>query len=83
MDGVDIATGICGQTIGNAATLIQDLQSQFLAAQSAVTGGPDVYSLANSIANFGGLLASNFRTPRVVHMSAGMQHQIGEHGMFF
>ncbi|MBZ5666119.1 MAG: carboxypeptidase-like regulatory domain-containing protein [Acidobacteriia bacterium] len=82
VDGVDIATGICGQTIGNAATLIQDLQTQFLAAQSAVAGGPNVYSLANSVANFGGMLAPNFRTPRVVHMSAGMQHQIGEHGMF-
>jgi hypothetical protein len=84
---------ICGQPIGgtivNAANqpvvvsqAIQDLQSQFLAAQSAVTGGPNVYSLANSIANFGGMLAPGFKTPRVVHISGGMQHQIGERGMF-
>ena len=34
------------------------------------------------IANFGGTLAPNFRTPRVVQMSAGIQHQLGEHSMF-
>src|SRR6266446_5716479 len=82
VDGVDIATGICGQPIGAVSTLIQDLQSQFLTAQSAVTGGPNVYSLANSIANFGGMLAPGYKTPRVVHMDFGIQHQIGEHGMF-
>ncbi|MFZ0797512.1 MAG: carboxypeptidase-like regulatory domain-containing protein [Terriglobales bacterium] len=92
VDGLDIATQICGQPMDAVVTgtqgpvevvqAIQDLQRQFLAAQSAVTGGPNVYSLANSVANFGGLLAPGFRTPRVVHMSAGIQHQIGERGMF-
>ncbi len=84
---------ICGQPIGGTilnavnqpvvvSQAIQDLQSQFTAVQSAVTGGPNVYSLANSIGNFGGLLAPNYRTPRVVHFSAGIQHQLGERGMF-
>jgi hypothetical protein len=82
VDNLDIATQICGQPIGNVATAISDLQSQFLAAQSTVTGGPNVYSLANSAANFGGLLAPGFRTPRVLHLSAGLQHQLGAHGMF-
>ncbi len=82
VDSLDIATQICGQPIGAVSTAIQDLQSQFLAAQSAVTGGPNVYSLANSIANFGGMLAPNFRTPRIVHMAFGIQHQLGEHSMF-
>jgi len=80
--GVDIATGICGTTIGNAAPLIETLQSDYLAAQSAVTGGQNVYSLANSVANFGGMLAPGFKTPRVVHMDFGIQKQIGERGMF-
>jgi len=79
---IDIATQICGQPIGSAAPAIEKLQSDFLAAQSAVTGGPNVYSLANSIADFGGMLAPGFKTPRVLHMSAGIQHQIGERGMF-
>ncbi len=81
VDGLDIATQICGQPIGTVATEIQDLQAQYMAAQSAVTGGPNVYSLANSLANFGGMLAPNFRTPRVLHMSAGIQHQFGEHNV--
>ena len=82
VDGLDIATQVCGQPIGTVATAIQDLQQQYLAAQAAVTGGPNVYSLSNSLANFGGMLAPNFRTPRVVHMSGGIQRQLGEHSMF-
>ena len=82
VDELDIATQICGQPIGTVASAIGDLQQQYLNAQSAITGGPNVYSLANSLANFGGMLAPNFRTPRVVHMSAGIQHQLGEHSMF-
>lgn len=91
-DGLDIATQICGQPMDavltgtqgkvEVATAIQDLQKQFLLTQSGVTGGPNVYSLANSVANFGGLLAPGFRTPRVVHLSAGIQHQMGARGMF-
>jgi len=78
---LDIATQICGQPIGAVAPAIQALQSQFLAAQSAATGA-NVYSLANSVANFGGLLAPGFKTPRVVHIDFGIQHQIGERGTF-
>ena len=79
---LDIATQICGQPIGTVARAIEALQKQFMAAQSAVTGGPNVYSLANSVADFGGMLAPGFRTPRVIHISGGIQHQIGERGMF-
>jgi hypothetical protein len=83
VDGVDIATGICGQPIGSVSTEIQDLQNEFATAQAAIpSGAPNVYSLANSLANFGGLLAPGFKTPRVLHMSAGVQHQIGERGLF-
>ncbi|HSZ63099.1 MAG TPA: carboxypeptidase-like regulatory domain-containing protein [Terriglobales bacterium] len=79
---LDIASQICGQPIGQVASAIQALQNDFLSAQSGVTGGPNVYSLANSVSNFGGLLAPNFRTPRVIHIAAGIQHQMGERGMF-
>ena len=81
VDGLDIATQICGQPIGNVASAIQKLQSDFLVAQSAATGA-NVYSLANSVANFGGMLAPGFKTPRIVHMDFGIQHQMGERGMF-
>ncbi len=93
VDNLDIATQICGQPISLTVTpsqgpqvavskAIQDLQSQFLASQSKVSGGQNVYSLANSLANFGGLLAPGFKTPRVSHLSAGIQRQIGERGTF-
>ena len=91
-DGLDIATQICGQPLGATmtgtqgpvavSTAIQDLQSQFMATQAAVTGGPNVYSLANSLANFGGMLAPNYKTPRVVHMDFGIQRQVGERSVF-
>ncbi len=91
-DGLDIATQICGQALGATLTgtqgpatvsnAIQDLQSQFLAAQAGVTGGPNVYSLTNSLANFGGLLAPDYKTPRVVHMAFGLQRQVSERTSF-
>jgi len=79
---LDIASQICGQPIGQVASAIEALQNDFQSAQSAVTGGPNVYSLANSVSNFGGLLAPGFRTPRVIHIAGGIQHQMGERGMF-
>lgn len=79
---VDIATGICGQPIGVAAPAIEALQTAFLTDQESVTSGPNVYALANSNANFGAMLAPNYRTPRVVHMSAGFQRELGGHTMF-
>ena len=82
VDGLDIATQICGQPVGSVATAIGDLQRQFQANQATVTGGPNVYSLANSLANFGGMLAPTYRTPRIVHMSAGLERQMGERSMF-
>jgi hypothetical protein len=83
IDGLDIATQICGAPIGSVSTQIQDLQSQFLAAQAALSpSAPNMYSLTNSVSNFGGLLAPSYKTPRVVHMSAGIQHQLGEHSTF-
>ena len=94
VDGLDIGSQICGQSLGSlqtpvgggtpveVATAIQDLQTQFQAAQAATTSGPNVYSLANSLANFGGMLAPTFRTPRIVHISAGIERQMGVRSMF-
>jgi hypothetical protein len=87
--GLDIATQICGQPLGVSSVLggpaparaIEELQADFLATQAATTGA-NVYSLANSLANFGGLLAPTYRTPRVVHMSLGLQRAMGEHSSF-
>jgi hypothetical protein len=77
-DGLDIAKDICGQPLGAVATSILSLQEAFVANQSLVSSGPNVYSLANSLANFGGMLAPTYKTPRVVHMSAGLERELGE-----
>jgi Carboxypeptidase regulatory-like domain len=88
--GLDIATQICGQPLvaqplgpsgPTVAQAIQDLQTQFISQQNAASGA-NVYSLANSLANFGGLLAPGFKTPRVAHISVGLEHQMGERSMF-
>ena len=93
VDGLDIASQICGQPLGSmqtptgggspveVATAIQDLQAQFQAAQAA-TSGANVYSLANSLGDFGGMIAPTFRTPLVVHMMAGIERQMGARSNF-
>jgi hypothetical protein len=82
IDGLDIATKICGQPLGSVAQAIEDLQSSFSATQAGITSGPNVYSLANSVANFGGLIAPSYKTPRVVQMSGGIERAMGEHSSF-
>jgi len=77
VDGLDIASQICGQPIGTVAGALDHLQSDFLASQATVTGGANPYSLA-SLANFGGMLAPNYRTARVTHLDIGIQRQFGE-----
>ncbi|MFZ0228399.1 MAG: hypothetical protein WAL41_15990, partial [Mycobacterium sp.] len=82
-DGLDIASQICGQPIGQVAPAIQALQSQFMATQAAIpANAPNVYSLSNSLADFGGMLAPGYKTPRVVHMSGGIERQMGERSTF-
>jgi hypothetical protein len=81
--GLDIATQVCGQPLGNVAGQIDALQQAFQAAQAAVApNAPNAYSLARSGTNFGGMLAPNFRTPRVVHLNIGIEHQFGERSVF-
>jgi hypothetical protein len=93
VDGLDIASQICGQPIGATltgmqgptavSTAIQDLQNEFQAVQATIpANSPNIYSLANSVADFGGMLAPGFKTPRVLHMSGGIQHQLGERSVF-
>jgi hypothetical protein len=82
IDGLDIATQICGQPLGSVAQAVEDLQSSFVANQAGITGGPNAYSLAGSVANFGGLIAPTYKTPRIVQMSGGIERAMGEHSSF-
>ena len=81
--GLDIATQVCGQPLGNVAGQIDALQQAFQSAQAAVSpDAPNMYSLDRTGANFGGMLAPTYRTPRVVHINVGIEHQFGEHTVF-
>jgi Carboxypeptidase regulatory-like domain len=74
-DGLDIATQICGNPVGNVATAIRDLQSSYQAASALSSANPQF--VGNRL-GARGLLAPNFQTPRSVEMNLGFQHQMGQ-----
>jgi hypothetical protein len=80
VNGVDIATGICGQRVGDVMSLVADMQKMFQAATTAA--GPQSNgnflgeTLANGYSSTGnGFIASNFRSPRSIQMNFGIQHE--------
>jgi hypothetical protein len=73
-DGLDIATQICGQPIGTVATAISDLQAAYQSAATGSTFNP--FFVGNSLSTPGTLFAPNYRSPRVVHLSGGLQREI-------
>jgi hypothetical protein len=81
VDGVDIATGVCGQRIGDVMNLVADLQKMFQHATSAAGAqlngnflGEVLASGDSSTGN--GFIAPNYRTPRSIQMNIGIQHEI-------
>ena len=81
VDGLDIATQICGQRIGSVATAIQDMESLFQSstkqAGAALNGNFLGENLANGTNSTGnGFIAPNFRTPRSVQMNIGIQREL-------
>jgi hypothetical protein len=75
IDGLDIATQICSNPVGNVAPAIADLQSTYQAATAGSSANPQF--IGNTL-NARGLLAPNFQTPRSVQMNIGFQHQMGQ-----
>jgi hypothetical protein len=74
IDSLNIATEICGQPIGKVASAITDLQAAYQAATNAI-GTTNPYFVGNTLAGTG-LLAPNYRSPRVVQMNLGVQREI-------
>src|SRR5437868_7426352 len=74
VDGLDIATQVCGQPIGSVAGAISDLQTAYQAATNSV-GATNPYFVDNMLSS-SGLLAPNYQTPRVVQMNFGLQREI-------
>jgi Carboxypeptidase regulatory-like domain len=83
VDGVDLATGVCGQPLSVAGPLVADLQEEFQAAVTALgaTANPNFVgnTLQFSNANEGyAAYAPNYRTTRSYQMNIGMQRQLGK-----
>jgi hypothetical protein len=76
IDGLNIATQICGQAIGNVATAVSDLQTAYQAATRALGAGTNPFFVGNTLSTFGSTLAPGYRSPRVVNMNVGIQHEI-------
>jgi hypothetical protein len=77
IDGLNIATQICGRPIGMVSNAIADLQAAYQASTNAI-GVSNPYFLGNALAG-SGLLAPNYRSPRVVQINVGVQREI-RHG---
>lgn len=81
IDGVDIATGVCGQRIGNVMTLVADMQGLYQSSTQAAGAQANGNFLGNTLANGpdstgNGFIAPNYRTPRSIQMNLGIQREI-------
>lgn len=87
VDGLDIASQICGQPVGATLTgangpvlvanAIGDLQKQFQAASAALgANSPNPFFLGQLLNGQQSLIAPDYRTPRAVQMNIGFQHEI-------
>jgi hypothetical protein len=81
IDGLDIASQICGQPIGSVYSAIEDLQAAYQAATAAAgaQSNPNYVgnSMAEGIESTGNMpLAPNYKSPVSYQMNAGFQHEI-------
>ena len=86
IDGLDLATQVCGQPVGTAGGAVADLQAAYQAAVAAAgaSGNPNFVgnTLAMSVpANGLAAFAPDYRTPRSYQMHLGMQRQMWGSGV--
>ena len=81
IDGVDIATGVCGQRVGDVMNLVADMQKLFQSA--TIQAGPQANgnfignTLANGPDNTGnGFIAPQYKTPMSIQMNLGIQREL-------
>ncbi len=85
VDGLNIASQICGQPLGAVINrvvvgdAIADLQQQYQSAVAGASGNP--YFVGNSLQTFGGALAPTYQSPRSVQMNLGFQRQFGRNSL--
>jgi len=80
VDGLDIASQICGQPIGNVAHAVSDLQAAYLLAGRSGTFNP--YFVGNTLSTMSSVLAPKYKSPQVVQINAGIERKIGRNGAF-
>ncbi len=87
IDGLDLATQVCGQPAGTVGGAIGDLQAAYQAAVAAAgaSGNPNFVgnTLALSVpANGLAAFAPDYRTPRSYQINAGFQREMWGGGVF-
>ncbi len=82
IDGLDIATQICGQAIGATingvvvGNAVADLQQNYEAAVTAAGPSSNGFFVGNNLNTFGSAIAPAYRTPRSVQMNIGISREI-------
>jgi len=81
IDGLDIATQVCGQPVGNVMNAVADLERAFQAATAAAGAqtngafiGENLAMGATSTGN--GFIAPNYKTPYSIQMNIGIQREL-------
>jgi hypothetical protein len=87
IDGLDLATQVCGQPVGMVSGAVVDLQTAYQAAvrTAGATSNPNfvgntlnLSTAANGLAPF----APEYRTPRSYQMNLGLQREVWGGGIF-
>jgi hypothetical protein len=86
INGVDLATGVCGQPLGIAGPLVADLQQEFQTASAGVgSGAPNPNFVGNNLTFntrvVGAAFDPNFRTARSYQMNIGVQRELQKGGV--
>jgi hypothetical protein len=86
IDGLDLATQVCGQPVGAVGGAVADLQSAYQAAVAAAGASSNPNFVGNTLAmsvpaNGLAAFAPDYRTPRSYQMHLGMQRQMWGSGV--
>ena len=81
IDGLDLATEVCGQPVGTVGTAVADLQTAYQAAVAAAgaSGNPNFVGNTLSLsvpANGLAAFSPDYRTPRSYQINLGMQREM-------
>jgi len=87
IDGLDLATQVCGQPIGSVAGAITDLQAAYSAAVSAAGAASNPNFVGNTLslsypANRLAAFAPDYKSPRSYQMNIGIQREMWNGGIF-